>query len=263
MLRSLAANQAASSIGGVYDRLIACEPGAVQGFVCDAAFWDVGTASDYWSTSWAFIDAGTDATCWHGQRVHIDPTARLTRSILWDDVEVSRDVVLEECLVTDGVRLPAGAVYRRTILVQRRDDGRLQASPLSRMTTSKGPTAEGAEPRDRVERYLRDNGLDGPATTVVPLTGDASDRRYFRLILPDGVSIVLAVHAGPIVFASLAFANVAELLRLLPIPVPAILGHSDALGILALEDLGDVTLQAHLGAATRRSTPPSIARRSS
>ena len=64
-----------------------------------------------------------------GQRVHIDPTARLTRSILWDDVEVR-----ESCsknLVTDGVRPPAGAVYRRTILVQRRDDGRLQASPLS------------------------------------------------------------------------------------------------------------------------------------
>jgi len=118
------------------------------------------------------------------------------------------------------------------------------------MTTTEGAAAEGTEPRDRVERYLRDNGLDGPATTVVPLTGDASDRRYFRLIPPDGASIVLAVHAGPIVFASLAFANVAELLRLLPIPVPAILGHSDALGILALEDLGDVTLQAHLGAAT-------------
>jgi NDP-sugar pyrophosphorylase family protein len=131
VLRALSANQPASSIGGVYDRLIACAPGAVQGFVCNAAFWDVGTASDYWSTSWTFIDAATDNTCWHGQRVHIDPTARLTRSILWDDVEVSRDVVLEECVVTDGVRLPAGAVYRRTILVQRRDDGPLQASPLS------------------------------------------------------------------------------------------------------------------------------------
>ena len=36
----------------------------------------------------------------------------------------------------------------------------------------------------------------------------------------------------------------------MPLPVPAILGHSDALGILALQDLGDVTLQAHLGAAS-------------
>jgi aminoglycoside/choline kinase family phosphotransferase len=31
--------------------------------------------------------------------------------------------------------------------------------------------------------------------------------------------------------------------------VPAILGHEDDLGLLILEDLGDVTLQAHLGAA--------------
>ena len=36
----------------------------------------------------------------------------------------------------------------------------------------------------------------------------------------------------------------------IPLPVPAILGHSDALGIVALQDLGDVTLQAHLGAAS-------------
>jgi len=36
----------------------------------------------------------------------------------------------------------------------------------------------------------------------------------------------------------------------MPVPVPRILGHADALGILALEDLGDVTLQAHLGAGT-------------
>ena len=34
------------------------------------------------------------------------------------------------------------------------------------------------------------------------------------------------------------------------LPVPAVVGHSDALGILALQDLGDVTLQAHLGAGT-------------
>jgi aminoglycoside/choline kinase family phosphotransferase len=32
--------------------------------------------------------------------------------------------------------------------------------------------------------------------------------------------------------------------------VPRILAHSNALGVIALEDLGDVTLQAHLGAAS-------------
>mgnify|MGYP003342399933 CR=1 FL=1 len=36
----------------------------------------------------------------------------------------------------------------------------------------------------------------------------------------------------------------------LPLPVPAILGHSEAHGVVELEDLGDVTLQAHLETAT-------------
>jgi aminoglycoside/choline kinase family phosphotransferase len=101
---------------------------------------------------------------------------------------------------------------------------------------------------ERVDRYLRDTGADG--VRVVPLTGDASDRRYFRVIKADGGSFVLAAHTGPIEMATLPFANVARLLQEMPLPVPAILGHSDALGILALEDLGDITLQAHLGAAS-------------
>jgi aminoglycoside/choline kinase family phosphotransferase len=47
----------------------------------------------------------------------------------------------------------------------------------------------------------------------------------------------------------LPFLRVAELLLSMPLPVPAILDHAPDLGILALEDLGDVTLQAHLGTA--------------
>src|SRR2546428_7144785 len=111
-------------------------------------------------------------------------------------------------------------------------------------------TAEGVEVRERIDRFLRGSHLAGAKPRIVPLTGDASDRRYFRILPADGRSIVLAVHAGPIEFASLPFANVAELLQKVPLPVPAVLGHSDALGILALQDLGDVTLQAHLGAAS-------------
>ena len=113
--------------------------------------------------------------------------------------------------------------------------------------------ARGREPSDptaRIEQYLRESGLAGAGARIVPLTGDASDRKYFRIIAGDGTALVLALHAGPIDFATLPFANVAELLHQVPLPVPAVLGHSDALGIVALQDLGDVTLQAHLGAAT-------------
>jgi aminoglycoside/choline kinase family phosphotransferase len=103
---------------------------------------------------------------------------------------------------------------------------------------------------DPIQQYLRQQGLAGHRSRVVPLTGDASDRKYFRVIPQDGAPFVLALHAGPIEFASLPFSNVAELLQKIPLPVPAVLGHSDPLGIIALQDLGDVTLQAHLGAAS-------------
>jgi len=103
--------------------------------------------------------------------------------------------------------------------------------------------------RERVQTFLDRSGLGPRKPRVVPLTGDASDRKYFRVLVPNATSIVLAVHPAPFDFATLPFVNVAELLTQMPIPVPAILGHEDALGILALEDLGDVTLQAHLGTA--------------
>ncbi len=102
----------------------------------------------------------------------------------------------------------------------------------------------------RIDEYLVESGYAPSVGKVVPLTGDASDRKYFRVILKDGRTIVLALHVGPIEFARLPFANVCDLLQQIRLPVPAILGHSDALGVLALRDLGDVTLQAHLGAAS-------------
>ncbi len=126
----LPAGRPAQSIGGIYDSLIAEQPGAIRGFVYDAAFWDVGTVADYWSTSWSFVhvEGGADLTC--GARTRIDPAARVSRSILWDDVEISSDCVVDECVITDGVSVPRGASYRRTILL-RAPDGAIRTVPLS------------------------------------------------------------------------------------------------------------------------------------
>jgi N-acetylmuramate 1-kinase len=103
--------------------------------------------------------------------------------------------------------------------------------------------------RGRLAAYLERTGLQARGARVVPLTGDASDRRYFRLLLPDASTQVLAVHAEPFHFAELPFVNVARLLEQITLPIPRIIDHADDLGVLALDDLGDVTLQAHLGAA--------------
>jgi aminoglycoside/choline kinase family phosphotransferase len=105
--------------------------------------------------------------------------------------------------------------------------------------------------RSRIDEYVSGAGLSALGPKVVPLTGDASDRKYFRLLLREQPTQVLAVHPGPIDFASLPFVNVYQLLAAMPVPVPKVLGHADALGVIALQDLGDVTLQAHLGAASR------------
>ncbi|MBI1873804.1 MAG: phosphotransferase [Acidobacteria bacterium] len=101
---------------------------------------------------------------------------------------------------------------------------------------------------ERVLDYLGRSPLGRDVTKVLPLTGDASDRRYFRAIRAAGDSVVIALHGSAFEYHALPFARVAELLGRISLPVPAILDHAGELGILALQDLGDVTLQAHLGA---------------
>src|SRR6188474_2878631 len=109
---------------------------------------------------------------------------------------------------------------------------------------------DGDDARERIQGYLDRSGLSAINPRVVPLTGDASDRRYFRILLPDSPSIVLALNSAPFDVTKLPFVNVATLLARMPVPIPRVLGHADDLGVLALQDLGDVTLQAHLGAAS-------------
>lgn len=101
----------------------------------------------------------------------------------------------------------------------------------------------------RIWEYLDRAPLARSVIQVVPLTGDASDRQYFRAIRAGGDSFVLALHAAPFDYHQFPFVRVAALFRQVPLPVPEILDHDGALGVLALEDLGDVTLQAHVGAA--------------
>jgi len=107
----------ARTIGGVYDALIAARPGAVRGFKCDAEFWDVGTVSDYWRTSAAFMRQEGRTGSPAGRGARIDPSARIEDAILWDDVEVGAGAVVEKCIVTDGVAIPAGSTYHGAVLL--------------------------------------------------------------------------------------------------------------------------------------------------
>ena len=48
----------------------------------------------------------------YGVRTVVDPTAVIDASLLWDDVVVEAGVTVHGCIVTDGVRLPAGSTWR-------------------------------------------------------------------------------------------------------------------------------------------------------
>jgi NDP-sugar pyrophosphorylase family protein len=102
----------------VYDTLIRQQPGSVMGFVSDAEFWDVGTVEDYWRTSTALATRSDMADLGVGRHCHVDRSARIARSILWDDVQVGAEAVIEDCILTDGVRVEAGAVHRSEILIR-------------------------------------------------------------------------------------------------------------------------------------------------
>ena len=123
--QALRPGEAANSVGGVYDRLIAQQPGSIAGVIVNAPFWDIGTVADYLATSRAFAANGEGRD---SRSAAIDPTARLTRTIVWDDIEVRAGASLDGCIVTDGVTVPAGSTYQDAILL-RGPDG-IQALPL-------------------------------------------------------------------------------------------------------------------------------------
>jgi aminoglycoside/choline kinase family phosphotransferase len=107
----------------------------------------------------------------------------------------------------------------------------------------------GARLHPRVSDFVGERlGLDAE---VVPLFGDASTRRYFR-ILRGGATWVLALYPEPFDAETLPFVGVRHLMAGWGLPVPAILDQDGARGVLLLQDLGDRTLQEVL----RTTAPP-------
>ncbi len=109
----------AETVGQVYRALIAASPGSVRAFTCTAPFRDIGTPADYWSTCLAVArDEGLGDVV-AGPESVVDPQARVARTVLWDDVHVSRAACLDSCIVASGVTIPDGAHYTRSVIVPR------------------------------------------------------------------------------------------------------------------------------------------------
>ena len=101
----------------------------------------------------------------------------------------------------------------------------------------------------RANKYLERTGLKSVAPLEV-IPSDASMRRYVRVVISSENSRMLVVYPGSIDTQSLSFLNVSQLLDKMSIPVPTIINTEADLGIIELEDLGNLTLQDALSSAS-------------
>ena len=127
---ALTPGQPIESIGSVYNDWMARRPGSVRGLLVTSTVYDVGTITDYWRTCRAFIARDPDPGAWAGHNVRIDPSARVRESIVWDDVDVGAGASLNECIVTDGVRVPSNSTFSRSVLLAGAD-GQVLATPFT------------------------------------------------------------------------------------------------------------------------------------
>jgi NDP-sugar pyrophosphorylase family protein len=119
---ALADGEPAESFTGCYPALMREAPGSVRAVAVDAAFADIGTPADYLSTSLALAGAAAARPVVAGSpragaRLQASRSARIERSVLWDDVTVGEDARLSECIVADGVGIPAGVRWTRRAIV--------------------------------------------------------------------------------------------------------------------------------------------------
>jgi mannose-1-phosphate guanylyltransferase len=118
----VASGERAESTRDVYRALIAERPGSIRAFLAKGQFWDVGTPADYLDTTLSVGAAEGASSPQIGHHSRVAKDARLTSTVLWDDVEVGEGASLDRCVVADKVKIPAGAAFRNCAIIQSGDD---------------------------------------------------------------------------------------------------------------------------------------------
>ncbi len=130
-----------------YGALLGARPGAVRVCPVTTRFFDIGTPRDYLDTSLAVARAEGLSAPPLGRGSRVASSARLVRTMVWDDVQVEAGCELVDCIVGDGVRLPPGLRVQQRILLA---EGR--GAPPGAPTIAPGVVAvplEAPSPRER------------------------------------------------------------------------------------------------------------------
>ncbi len=108
-------NQLSETVRWLYPALIGEQRGSVRTYRTPAVFHDIGTPADYLNTVRRFA-AHVDGNE-IGRNAHIDSTARISGSILWDRVTVGANAEIVDCVVADDVAISANARHHRQAIV--------------------------------------------------------------------------------------------------------------------------------------------------
>ena len=161
---------------------------------------------------------------WSGA-ARVGAGARVERSVLWDGAVVEAGARVAGAIVATGGVVRAGEraedviVLPAAALAGREAGGRVGATgghgvvELAVTGRTAGEPLDAAGALALIRRYLEDRRPEDAATVrVVPLSGDASTRRYFRLV-DGGRSHVLALYPEPFVPEELTYLSVHGLLE--------------------------------------------------
>ncbi len=110
----------------------------------------------------------------------------------------------------------------------------IQASPI-------GSNPFSSSARERLEKYLAQNGRGKSVGEIFALTPDASTREYFRVTWKRKKAIA-AVYPEAFDPEVHPFLDVTRLFKEVELPVPEILAVAPEAGIILQEDLGDMQL---------------------
>src|SRR5688572_2838796 len=103
-----------SEVRQLYTSLVAQDPEGIRLFRTEAEFMDIGTPADYLNTALAIAEREHLPLAGARSRIHV--SARVERSVLWDDVAVEEGAMLRECVVADGVVVPADTSWHGVTL---------------------------------------------------------------------------------------------------------------------------------------------------
>jgi len=107
---------ASDSVRDVYPAAMA-EGELVMGYVASGNWYELSTLERYLAVSIEFLArSGRDWIA--GEDCRIDPTARVSRSVLWRSVSVGKQSELVDCVVGDNVRIPDGEKFSRVVIIR-------------------------------------------------------------------------------------------------------------------------------------------------